>query len=67
MIKKGGVRERYQNRPQPIKKQFSILLLIFCVSANINAEISGVSIRDLKQLYNHQIIKILLGNKLFGH
>jgi len=50
-----------------MKKQFSIFLLIFFVSANINAEISGVSIRDLTQLYNHQIIKMLVGNKLFGH
>ena len=50
-----------------MKKQFSIFLLIFFVSANINAEISDVSIRDLTQLYNHQITKILVGNKLFGH
>ena len=50
-----------------MKKQFSIFLIIFFVSANINAEISGVSIRDLTQLYNHQIIKVLVGNKLFGH
>ena len=50
-----------------MKKKFSIFLLIFFVSANINAEISGVSIRDLTQLYNHQIIKVLVGNKLFGH
>ena len=50
-----------------MKKQFTIFLLIFFVSANINAEISGVSIRDLTQLYNHQIIKVLGGNKLFGH
>jgi len=50
-----------------MKKQFSIFLLIFFVSANINAEISGVSIRDLSQLYNHQIKKVLVGNKLFGH
>ena len=50
-----------------MKKQFSIFLLIFFVSANINAEISGVSIRDLSQLYNHQITKVLVGNKLFGH
>ena len=50
-----------------MKKQFSIFLLIFFISANINAEISGVSVRDLTQLYNHQIIKILVGNKLFGH
>ena len=50
-----------------MKKKFSILLLIFFVSANINAEISGVSVRDLAQLYNHQITKILVGNKLFGH
>ena len=34
-----------------MKKQFSILLLIFFVSSNINAEISGVSINDLTQLY----------------
>ena len=50
-----------------MKKQFSIFLFIFFVSTNINAEISGVSIRDLTQLYNHQIIKVLVGNKLFGH
>ena len=50
-----------------MKKQFGIFLLIFFVSANINAEISGVSIRDLTQLYNHQIIKVLVGIKLFGH
>ena len=50
-----------------MKKQFSIFLLIFFVSVNINAEISGVSIRDLTQLYNPQIIKVLVGNKLFGH
>ena len=50
-----------------MKKQFNIFLLIFFVSTNINAEISGVSIRDLTQLYNHQIIKVLVGNKLFGH
>ena len=50
-----------------MKKQFSIFLFLFFVSANINAEISGVSVRDLTQLYNHQIIKILVGNKLFGH
>ena len=46
---------------------FSILLLIFFVSANINAEISGVNIGDLTQLYKEQITKILVGNKLFGH
>ena len=45
-----------------MKKQFSIFFLIFFISANINAEISGVSIRDLTQLYNHQIIKVLGGN-----
>jgi len=50
-----------------MKKKFSIFLLIFFVSANINAEISSVSVRDLTQLYNHQIIKILVGNKIFGH
>ena len=50
-----------------MKKQFSIFLLIFFVSANIKAEISGIGIRDLTQLYNHQIIKVLVGNKLFGH
>ena len=50
-----------------MKKQFGIFLLIFFVSANINAEISGVSIHDLTQLYNHQIIKVLVGNKLFGN
>ena len=50
-----------------MKKQLSIFLIIFFISSNINAEISGVSIRDLTQLYNHQIIKVLVGNKLFGH
>ena len=50
-----------------MKKQFSIFLLVFFISANINAEISGVNIRDLTQLYNHQISKVLVGNKLFGH
>jgi len=50
-----------------MKKQFSIFLLIFFISANINAEISDVSIRDLTQLYNHQIIKVLGGKKLFGY
>ena len=50
-----------------MKKQFSIFLLIFFVSANINAEISGVNIGDLTQLYKEQITKILVGNKLFGH
>ena len=50
-----------------MKKQFSIFLLIFFVSANINAEISGVSISDLTQLYHHQIVKVLVGNKLLGH
>ena len=50
-----------------MKKQFSIFLLLFFISVNINAEISGVSVRDLAQLYNHQITKILVGNKLFGH
>ena len=50
-----------------MKKQVSILLLIFFVSAKINADISGVNIGDLTQLYKEQIIKILVGNKLFGH
>ena len=50
-----------------MKKQISIFLLIFFISAVINAEISGVSIRDLTQLYREQITKILVGNKLFGH
>ena len=49
-----------------MNKKFSILLLIFFVSANINAEISGVNIDDLTQLYKEQITKILVGNKLFG-
>ena len=50
-----------------MKKQSCIFLLIFFVSANINAEISSVSIHDLTQLYKEQITKILVGNKLFGH
>jgi len=50
-----------------MKKQFSIFLLILFLSANINAEISGVNIGNLTQLYKEQIQKILVGNKLFGH
>ena len=50
-----------------MKKQFSVFLLIFFISTNINAEISGVNIGDLTQLYKEQITKILVGNKLFGH
>ena len=50
-----------------MKYQFGIFLLVLFVSANINAEISSVNIRDLTQLYNHQIIKVLGGKKLFGH
>ena len=50
-----------------MKKQLSIFFLLFFISANINAEISGVDIRDLTQLYKEQITKILAGNKLFGH
>ena len=50
-----------------MKKQFSIFLLVFFISANINAEISGVNIRNLTQLYNNQISKVLVGNKLFSH
>ena len=50
-----------------MKKQFSIFLLLFFVSTNINAEISGVNIGNLTQLYNNQISKVLVGNKLFGH
>ena len=49
-----------------MKKQFSIFLLVFFISANINAEISGVNIGDLTQLYKEQITKILVGNKLYG-
>ena len=37
------------------------------MSANINAEILGVDILNLTQLYNNQFSKILAGNKLFGH
>ena len=50
-----------------MKKQLSIFLLIFFVSANTNAEISGVNIGDLTQLYKEQITKTLVGNKLYGH
>ena len=50
-----------------MKKRFSIFLLIFFVSANINAEISSINIGDLTQLYKEQITKILVGNKLFCH
>jgi hypothetical protein len=50
-----------------MKKQFSIFLLTFFVSTNINAEISSVNIRNLTQLYHNQIEKVLVGNKLFGH
>ena len=50
-----------------MKKQIRIFLLILFASVNINAEISGVSIRDLTQLYNHQFTKLLVGNKIIGH
>ena len=50
-----------------MKKQFIIFLLVFFISSNINAEILGVNIKDLTQLYNRQISKVLVGNKLFGH
>jgi len=50
-----------------MKKKFGIFFFIFFVSANINAEIASVNIRDLTQLYKEQITKILVGNKLFGH
>ena len=50
-----------------MKNQFRIFILIFLVSTNINAEISGLNIGDLTQLYKNQITKILIGNKLFGH
>jgi len=50
-----------------MKKKFGIFFIIFFVSANINAEIASVNIRDLTQLYKEQITKILVGNKLFGH
>ena len=43
-----------------MKKQFSIFLLVFLISANINAEISGVNIGNLTQLYNNQISKVLV-------
>ena len=46
-----------------MKNFFSIFLLIFFISATINAEISGVGIRNLTQLYNNQISKVLVGNK----
>ena len=45
-----------------MKKFFNVFLLIFFVSANSNAEISGVNIGDLTQLYKEQITKILVGN-----
>ena len=50
-----------------MKKFICIFLIIFFVSTKIYAEISGVDVRDLTQLYNHQITKVLVGNKLFGH
>ena len=50
-----------------MKKKFSIFLLIFFISSIINAEISGVNISNLTQLYNNQISKILVGKKLSGY
>ena len=50
-----------------MKKNFSIFLLIFFISSIINAEISGVNISNLTQLYNNQISKILVGKKLSGY
>jgi hypothetical protein len=48
-------------------KQFSIFPLLFFICVNSNAEISGVNIDNLTQLYNHQISKILVEKKLSGH
>ena len=50
-----------------MKKQFSIFLLMFFIFSNVNAEISGVNINNLTQLYNNQISKILIGKKLSGY
>jgi hypothetical protein len=50
-----------------MKKQFSIFLLMFFIFSNVNAEISGVNINNLTQLYNNQISKILIGKKLYGY
>ena len=50
-----------------MKRHFSIFLLIFLVSANINAEITSINFDNLTQLYKEQITKILVGNKLFGN
>ena len=50
-----------------MKKQFSIFLLMFFIFSNVNAEISGVNINNLTQLYNNQISKILVGKKISGN
>ena len=44
----------------------SIRYIFTClfVSANINAEMSGINIYNLTQLYNRQIAKVLLWNIL---
>ena len=50
-----------------MSKRLSIFLLIYFLSSNVNAEISGVNLSNLTQLYNNQITKILVGKKLSGY
>ena len=46
-----------------MKKHFSVFLIVFFITTNLNAEIAGVNISNLTQLYNNQISKILIGKK----
>jgi hypothetical protein len=50
-----------------MKKHFSVFLIVFFITTNLNAEIAGVNISNLTQLYNNQISKILIGKKLSGY
>jgi hypothetical protein len=46
---------------------FRIFLIVFFISGDINAEIKGVNVNNLTQLYNNQISKILVGKKISGN
>ena len=49
-----------------MKIKFSIFLLIFFVSANINANIPRASVENLVQLNNSQIQQVLGGFRAYG-
>ena len=49
-----------------MKIRFSIFLIIFFLSANINAAISQSGITGLKQLDSNGIVQLISGNQLTG-